>query len=137
MLRLETAALVSSTACLLLGGVPACGNCTRAESTVQVVFNASIVPDEVTSLVATGACGPAPAVCTSGPGVACDAAMPGVWGVSVPTVSAGTCQIHVSLADGEVFDGTVMVKNGSCGGYFPVDVVSVPFGAGNDAGAGD
>ncbi len=137
MFRLETAAFVSGTAFLLQGGVPACGNCSQQSSIVSVVFNASVIPDDVAGVVATGACGPAPAVCRSAPYQSCDAAMPGVWGVSVPTVSAGACHIHVSMTDGRVFDATVMVKNGSCGGLFVDEPVYVPFGSGNDGGVGD
>jgi hypothetical protein len=89
------------------------------------------MPYDVATVVATGACGPAPAQFGEPPGST------GVWVVSVPTVSAGASHIHVSMTDGRVFDSTVMVNDasGSCGGLFVNEDVYVPFGS--DAGAGD
>jgi hypothetical protein len=45
----------------------------------------------------------------------------GALTMMVPFAAAGTCKIHVVLKDGEVFDDTVVVKDGGtgcCGSLF-------------------
>ena len=138
---LVAAAAILATAVSIPIGAGGCGgNCSRKPSSVQLVFPGDAPPDVVTSLTTSGACGPAPAgICqSSNTSLQCDAALPVAWSIEVPTVSAGTCNIHVALNDGRVFDTTVTVKHSSdCGGFDFVDYpVMVTFGGAN-AGAGD
>ena len=135
---LASSALVAATTGAMLIGPSACGNCSRKDSSVVVSFPGSIAPGELATLTATGACGPAPAPNASAGGTPSDdAATPTGWGVAIPTLSAGSCKIHVVLTNGQVFDTDVTVKYSSdCGGFTFVDSpVNVTFSTSSDAAA--
>jgi hypothetical protein len=138
---LTSVALLGIAVCTLLVGPSACGgNCSHKDSTVAVVFPGSVAPADIATFLATGACGPAPGAGGGAGGSAPDGtATQDEWGLSVPTLAAGTCMIHVGLTNGQIFATDVTVKSSSdCGGFTFVDApVYVTFASGSEAGAGD
>jgi hypothetical protein len=117
------------------------GNCSRAPPYLSVDFAGGFTPDDVATFTASGACGPAPAVCADSSTDQCDAAggPPYYWTRNVAANAPGECRIHVQLKDGEVFDGTSTAKYSSdCGGgyFFVPGAVTVRF-AGFDGGGTD
>jgi hypothetical protein len=128
-----SAAMGASTSCT--------GECDCQGSGVDVIFRGPS-PDDVATFTASSACGPIPTPLCD-PKLCNGAAVEQrhvEWQVLLDSSTAGTCQIHVVLKDGQVFDDTVAITQGTgcCQGFFADH--EVVFTAGStlgDAGAHD